>query len=86
VTRSAFTREYARFRTILIDARKAAGLTQVELAGKLKRPQSFVSKYERGQRRLDVVEFLDVARVLDLDPVSVLASLRATSRTRKERS
>ena len=85
MTRSAFTREYARFRTILIDARKAAGLTQIELAGKLKRPQSFVSKYERGQRRLDVVEFLDVARVLDLDPVSVLANLQAKPRTRKDR-
>lgn len=86
MTKSAFSRRYARFRVALIEARKATGLTQVELAEKLKRPQSFVSKYERGERRLDVVEFLDVARALKLDPTDVLAKLeRSQPRTRKER-
>jgi transcriptional regulator with XRE-family HTH domain len=46
----------------LVDARRTAGLTQAALAKKLGRPQSFVSKFERGQRRLDVVVFLEVAR------------------------
>ena len=87
MTKSAFSRQYARFRSILIDARKSAGLTQVELAQKLKRPQSFVSKYERGERRLDVVEFLDVSRVLNLDSAAVLAEVDARPRTsKKERS
>ena len=68
VTRSVFTQKHNRFRQLLIQARKDSGLTQVELAKRLGRPQSFVSKVERGERRLDVVEFLEVAHVIGLDP------------------
>ncbi len=75
MTRSAFTRKYARFRRLLADARRAQGLTQVELARKLGRPQSFISKVERGERRLDVVEFLEVARALRVDPARLLAEV-----------
>jgi len=46
----------------MVGARKAAGLTQQALALRLKKPQSFVAKYEGGERRLDVVEFITVAR------------------------
>ena len=63
---------YQKFRRLLVDARKNADVTQAELSGRLKRPQSFVSKYERGERRLDVVEFGDVAKALGLDPVVFL--------------
>lgn len=59
----------------MIQARKAADLTQAGLAEKLSRPQSFVSKYERGERRLDVVEFLEVARVLGMDAVKFIKTL-----------
>lgn len=51
----------------LADARKRAGLSQTQLAQKLGQRQQFVSKYESGERRLDVVEFVDVARALGLD-------------------
>jgi Helix-turn-helix len=63
---------YKRFRKLLADARKSANLTQQELALRLKRPQSFVSKYERGERRLDVVEFDEVAKALGIDPIRFL--------------
>ncbi|WP_241674124.1 helix-turn-helix domain-containing protein [Microcystis aeruginosa] len=46
----------------LIAARKDANLTQAALAKAIKKPQSFVAKYENGERRLDVVEFLLVSR------------------------
>jgi transcriptional regulator with XRE-family HTH domain len=75
VTRSAFSRRYTFFRRVLAGARKRRGLTQVGLARRLGRPQSFVSKYERGERRLDVVEFLDVARALKIDPMQVITDL-----------
>ena len=62
-----------QFRELLIDARQEADLTQSELSSRLQRPQSFVSKYERGERRLDVIEFGEVARAMGLDPVRLLA-------------
>jgi transcriptional regulator with XRE-family HTH domain len=67
--------EYRRFRELLAEARRAAGLTQAELSRRLGRPQSFVSKYERGERRLDVVEFGRVAKALQIDPLRFLRRL-----------
>lgn len=58
-----------------LTASRNAGLTQVALAKKLGRPQSFVSKFERGKRRLDVIEFLEVARALSLDPARLITDL-----------
>ncbi|MEH1943346.1 MAG: helix-turn-helix transcriptional regulator [Nostoc sp.] len=73
--KSVFSEEYNRFRQLLIEARKAAKLTQAELSAKLKLPQSYVSKYERGERRLDVIEFLQVAQVLEIDPLAFIEEL-----------
>lgn len=56
-------------------ARKNAGLTQQDVAKKLGEHQSFVSRYETGERRLDVVEFLEVGAALGIDPVSHLRML-----------
>jgi transcriptional regulator with XRE-family HTH domain len=64
--------EQVKLRGQFIQARKSAGLTQVGLADLLGRPQSFVSKYERGERRLDVIEFCEVCRALGIDPVAFL--------------
>lgn len=51
----------------LRDARLSRGLTQQEVAAGLERPQSYVSKYEAGERRLDLVEFIDVCAALTVD-------------------
>ena len=56
----------------MIKARKNAGLTQHELARRLKKPQSFVAKYEGGERRLDVVEFLTVCQAIGSDPAKIV--------------
>lgn len=69
------TKAYKRLRELLVAARRDASLTQVELSLRLKRPQSFVSKYERGERRLDVIEFGEVARALEIDPIRILGKL-----------
>lgn len=76
MTKSIFSDRYNRLRALLVKARKGRGLTQIQVAAKLRYPQSFVSKYERGERRLDVVEFLDVARVLGVDPCDVLRQIK----------
>jgi transcriptional regulator with XRE-family HTH domain len=59
--------QYETFREMLVVARKAAGLTQVEVAKRLDKPQSFVSKYEHGERRLDFTEFVEIADILSID-------------------
>ena len=69
---SVFTQRHQEFIQFLVAARKAADVTQVELATRLGRHQSFVSKYERGERRLDVVEFCQVAEGLGHDPSKLL--------------
>jgi transcriptional regulator with XRE-family HTH domain len=76
VARSVFSQRYARLCSALIRARHDAELTQIDLAKKLRRPQSFVSKYERGERRLDVVEFIEVTEVLRVAPSEVIDDIR----------
>jgi transcriptional regulator with XRE-family HTH domain len=68
---------------MLVQARKDSGLTQVDLAARLSRPQSFVSKFERGERRVDVVEFLEISRALEIDPFSLLKALREADGSQK---
>ncbi len=75
MSRSIHTPEHAALRDLLIAARKAAGLTQEEVAKRLDRPQSFVAKYEGGERRIDVVEFVAVAQALEQDPRTLFATL-----------
>ena len=75
MTKSTFTEEYDRFRLLLIEARKAAGLTQADVAAALNRPQSFASKYESGERRLDVIELIQILRVLGADPADFIQQL-----------
>ena len=64
-----------RLRRRLLEARRARGLRQADLADRLGRPQSFVSNYERGERRLEVSEFIVIARVLGVDAAAMVAEL-----------
>lgn len=73
--KSIYTAEYQRFCAVLRQLRREAGLTQVQVAAELDVPQSFVSKYESGERRLDVVELRHVAQVLGVPLSTVLARL-----------
>lgn len=73
--KSTHTRQYRAFLDWLIEARKDSGLTQQQVADKLGRPQSFVAKYENGERRLDVVEFLEIANLLDADPHGIIDAI-----------
>jgi transcriptional regulator with XRE-family HTH domain len=70
------SRRYERFRNLLARERRDAGLTQEALAKKLSKPQSFVSKYENGERRLDVVEFLDIAAAIGFDPAKFIREMQ----------
>jgi transcriptional regulator with XRE-family HTH domain len=60
---------------LLVSTRNQAGLTQRDLAARLKRPHSFIGRIEAGERRVDVVEFIEIARVLEVDPTHLFAKL-----------
>ena len=64
MTKSVFTSAYRHFLDTLIQMRKSKKITQVQMAKELKKPQSYVSKYESGERRLDVIETLAILDVL----------------------
>ncbi len=69
---SLFPELYDRALEQLVHARKKARVTQADLAKSLGRPQSFVAKYEGRERRLDVAEYLTIARALNADPYRLL--------------
>jgi transcriptional regulator with XRE-family HTH domain len=74
--KSIHSPQHQKLRELLVAARKKAKLTQAEVAERLGRPQSFVAKYEGGERRLDVIEFMVVASVLGADPAKLMRKLQ----------
>lgn len=84
MARSLHTSEYQAFRLAIAKAREEAELTQADLAKRLGKPQSFVSKYESGERRLDVIEFLTVCEALEVNPLPFLKQfIKALQREHK---
>lgn len=69
--------EYARLVALLVAVRKKADIRQQALAKKLGKPQSFVAKYEGGERRIDLVEFIAIVRALRGDPVKLFRDFLA---------
>ncbi|MEQ3551768.1 helix-turn-helix transcriptional regulator [Pseudonocardia nematodicida] len=79
--KSIYSAEYRKLCAVLKQLRLEAGLTQVQLAEALDEPQSFVSKYESGERRLDVIELRQVLRPLGVTAAKVLDILDGQSGT-----
>ena len=73
--KSTFSPAFTVMAQALINARAKAGFKQSDLAERLGRPQSFVSKLERGERRLDLIEFIVVARALNADAAALLCEV-----------
>ncbi|HBL6926571.1 helix-turn-helix domain-containing protein [Citrobacter koseri] len=69
---SIYSDEYQLVIKLLRSARIEQRITQTQLAESLGKPQSFVAKVESGERRLDVIEFATIARLLSLDPAEIL--------------
>jgi transcriptional regulator with XRE-family HTH domain len=61
---------------LLIEKRQAAGMTQADLAARLGEYQSFVARLESGERRVDVIEFLELAEALGFDPAKAILALK----------
>jgi ribosome-binding protein aMBF1 (putative translation factor) len=73
-------KRYEEFRHMLAEEREKAGLSQVELGARLipPRPQSYIAKIELGTRRLDALEYWDLARAIGFNPCSLLKRLEAS--------
>lgn len=70
--KSTHSDEYQRVIAALASARKDERVLQTELAGRLDKPQSFVSKVENRERRIDVAEFVQICRVIGVSPITIL--------------
>jgi transcriptional regulator with XRE-family HTH domain len=73
--KSLRSRRHRALCAALVAARKTAGLSQHELAMRLKTSQTVIARIEIGERRIDVIEFIDLARALRLDPRELLTQL-----------
>jgi len=72
MAKAKFSPAYDTLRSALVKAREAAGLRQQDVAKRLKRPQSYVSKVELGERRIDVIEYIEFTRAIGIDAVRIL--------------
>lgn len=87
MTRSSRSPRARRLRELLTAARLEAGLTQRDLAARLGRLQSFIPKYELGDRRVDVVELIEISEAIGCDPAKIfLAVLKLKDLKLKERT
>lgn len=75
MAKSIYTDRHKKLCELLKMQRKAAGLTQTVVAERLGKPPSYVAKYEGGDRRLDVLEFIDVAAAIGFDPCKLIRAL-----------
>jgi transcriptional regulator with XRE-family HTH domain len=73
--KSVYTRESEILADVLLEARKKSGLHQAQLASKMGFDQTIISNIERGQRRVDVIEFYEIARALSVDPKDLYTEL-----------
>lgn len=81
MVRSLHTEAYRTLTEVLIEARRTQHLNQQQLADALGKPQSYVAKVEGGERRLDVIEFIALARALGIEPMKLFSNIMdATAR------
>jgi len=79
MAKSIYTKRHQRLCGLLIEARQASVLTQQQVADGLRKPQSYIAKVEGGERRLDVIEFIELCEEIDAEPQSIIKSLRKIS-------
>lgn len=74
--KSIYSEKHKKLCELMIRARKDAGFTQQELADKIKRPQSFIAKYERGERRLDLIELIEISKFIGLNVEDLIEKIK----------
>lgn len=77
MSKTLSSKRHAALVAILIRERERADMTQAEVARRLKEHQSFVARVESGQRRIDIVEFFQLAEVIGFDPKKAISHLQS---------
>ena len=75
MTKSLFTDAHKAVVSVLVEARRDADIHQADLATLLGKDQSYISNIERGQRRVDLVEFYELAKAMSADPVALFTDI-----------
>lgn len=75
MTKTIYTEAQAALCEAITAARKNAGLSQMEMAAKLNCHQSMIARVESGQRRIDVIELIIIARAIGVDPYEIIGGL-----------
>jgi transcriptional regulator with XRE-family HTH domain len=85
VPKTIHTERHRQLCELLKARRKAAGLTQTVVAQRLGKPPSYVAKYEGGDRRLDILELLDLAAAIGFDPCVLIRALPKAAPTKSKK-
>jgi transcriptional regulator with XRE-family HTH domain len=76
MAKSIYSKRHQRLCELLWETRNEAGLTQQDVADRLGKPQSYVAKVEGGERRVDVIEFIELCEVLGVEPQHLVAAIK----------
>ena len=82
MTKNTYTAQQQCLQALLRQVRQEAGMRQVDLAARLGQHQSYVSKYESGERRLDILELRQVCQVLGISLTDLILKFEALCETR----
>lgn len=80
--KSPHTPSSIALRTLLIEKRKHRQLLQSDVAKRLKKPQSYISKYENGEKKIDLIDFIDICSALSIDPIKTFEEYIASLKTK----
>lgn len=83
MSRSIHSNHYQQLCRMLIEERRERGLTQIEVAQRLRRPQSYVSKYESGERKISVIDLIEIASAIGFDAGKFVRQLNTQIRKQK---
>ncbi len=75
MAKSIYSRRHERLCELLIEARIDAGYTQQGIADRIGKPQSYIAKIEGGERRLDVIEFIEICEAIGADSANIVNSI-----------
>ncbi|MDG6882557.1 helix-turn-helix domain-containing protein [Phocoenobacter uteri] len=73
--KTIYKEKYQKIIQFLIATRKEKGITQQQIADQLNKPQSYIAKIERCERKLDILEFIELCEAMNTSPLTILQKI-----------